>query len=128
MLLAHTELVTPENGPRPFGRPDRCFYCGQALGAEHAPGCVLRRKVVMVEVTLRIPRVVPAAWDSRQVEFQLNDGSWCADNIEGDLAQYQESRGDDAPCLCGAFHAKFLREATAEDLQGLDLVTLSGGA
>ena len=125
MLLQHTNMVTPEHGPRPAGRPDQCFYCGQAVGTEHKADCVCRVKVVMVEVTMTIPRVVPASWDADSVDFHLNDSSWCADNIEGDLTRYMEAKGDDAPCMCGAFHGKFLRDATDEDLQGVNVVQLS---
>lgn len=127
MLLQHTNTVTAENGPRPAGKPDQCFYCGQPLGAEHANDCVCRVKVVMVEVTMQIPRVVPASWPPGIVNFHLNDSSWCADNIGNDLERYLAAKSDDAPCMCGRFHGKFLREATEADLQGVDLVRLAAG-
>lgn len=127
MMLQHTNTVTPENGPRPAGMPDRCFYCGEPVGAEHKTDCVCRVKVVMVEVTMTVPRVVPASWDAGMVDFHMNDGAWCADNITTDLNRYMEARGEDSPCLCNTFHSKFLRDATDDDLQDVDLVCLSEG-
>lgn len=127
MLLEHTNKVTPENGPRPAGKPDECFYCAEPLGADHKPDCVCRLKVVMVEVTMTIPRLVPASWDAGMVDFHLNDSSWCADNIEGDLARYMAAKGADAPCMCGRFSGKFLRDADADDLQGVDVVEMAAG-
>jgi hypothetical protein len=127
MLLQHTNLVTPENGPRPAGRPDQCFYCGQPVGAEHKEDCVCRVKVVMVEVTMTIPRVVPASWGADDVDFKLNESSWCANNIASDIGEYMAAMSDEAPCMCGAFHGKFLRDATEEDLQGVDVVRLAAG-
>ena len=82
-------------------------------------------KVVMVEVTMTIPRVVPVSWDADSVDFQLNESSWCADNIENDLSRYVAAKGDEAPCMCGAFRGKFLRDATEDDLQGVDVVQLA---
>ena len=125
MLLEHTNMVTPTNGPRPAGKQDQCFYCKQPVGTEHKESCACRVKVVMVEVTMTIPRVVPAYADAGNVDFCLNDSSWCADNIETDLARYMDAKGDAAPCMCGTFHGRFLREATEEDLQGVDVVKLA---
>lgn len=125
MLLEHTNMVTSENGPRPAGRPDQCYYCGQPVGLEHKADCACRVKVVMIEVTMRIPRVVPASWDAGLVDFHLNDSSWCADNIGDDLTQYLAAKNDDAPCMCGTFSGKFLRDADANDLQGVDVVQLA---
>ena len=125
MLLEHTNMVTVENGPRPAGKPDECFYCRQPLNTEHKTDCVCRKKVVMVKVKMTIPRVVPASWDAGSVDFHLNDSSWCADNIEGDLSRYMEAKGDDAPCLCSRFSGVFVRDATADDLDGVDVVKLS---
>jgi hypothetical protein len=95
------------------------------VGAEHKADCVCRVKVVMVEVTMTIPRVVPASWGADSVDFQLNESSWCANNIENDIGRYRAAMGDDAPCMCGAFHGKFMRDATEEDLQGVDVVQLA---
>ena len=126
MLLPHSNKVTTDNGPRPAGKPDQCFYCGQPLGADHATDCVCRQKIVMIKVEMTIPFLVPASWNEDSVEFQLNDSSWCADSIEHDLVKYMKAKSDDAPCLCEHFTGTYLREATEDDLVGIDTVKLYG--
>lgn len=125
MLLEFTNFVTEDNGPRPAGKPDECFYCQQPLGGEHAQDCTLRLKVVMVKIELTMPRVVPASWDTEMVDFHLNDSSWCSDNIGNDIMCYLDAKEEGAPCLCGKFYGTCLGDATTEDLKGLDLVKLS---
>ena len=125
MLMQHTNMVTKDNGLRASGKLDCCFYCGQIVGEEHKADCVCRLKVVMVEVSMTIPRVVPADWDESMVNFHLNESSWCADNIINDLNRYMIAKKQDAPCMCGTFFGKLLRDATEEDLKGIDLVKLS---
>ena len=126
-MIEHSKIVTLENGPRPAGKPNRCFYCAQPIGSEHKADCVCRVKVVMVKVEMTIPRVVPISWDRGMVDFHLEGSSWCADNIVGDLQRYLDAKGDEAPCMCHQFTGEYIREATADDLRGVDLMKLSGG-
>lgn len=125
MIIKDTNIVTQHNGHRANKRIDCCFYCGQIVGEEHKADCVCRLKVVMVEVSMTIPRVVPADWDESMVNFHLNESSWCADNIINDLNRYINAKNQGAPCMCGTFCGKLLRDATEEDLNGIDLVMLS---
>lgn len=105
-------LVTVENGPRPAGKPDECFYCQRKLGEEHLSRCVLRSRTVVVRVTIEMVRQVPDDWTAEDIEFHINDSSWCADNIVDDLTRFTE-RGEG--CLCRHLSAEYVREATAED-------------
>lgn len=126
MILTQTNLVTPENGPRPAGKPDRCFYCQEPIGAEHKPDCVCRRKVVIVEVTVTFPRVMPQDWDAEINEFHMNESSSCQNNlIDFDLDRYREACGDGF-CLCGLIQGRHLRDATPQDLEDVDLNVLAG--
>ena len=127
MELPDTFLVTPENGPRPFGSPDKCFYCGQPVGTEHKDGCVCREKLIMLRITMTIPVVVPASWDNETIDFKYNDSSWCGDNIIDDLQRYYSARTDEAPCLCGSATFEYVRDADADDLMGIDLNELREG-
>ena len=127
MLLAHTKLVTPTNGPRPAGKPDRCFYCGELIGNEHKPSCPCRVKVVQLKVELILPVVVPEYWDADAVDFHFNDSSWCADNIANELVRYMEAKSYEAGCLCSSFEGTFIRDAEPEDLEGIDTVALAAG-
>lgn len=124
MYLEHTRLVTPLNGPRTAGKPTECFYCHQPLGERHKDDCVCFAKVVMVRVEMTIPRVVPAHWTQHDIEFHMNDSSWCASNIINDLQRMDEADEDNCRCLCSDFRGEFLREATADDLDGYTLTKL----
>lgn len=119
MILEHTRLVTPENGPRPNGKPDECFYCNRLVGQPHKDNCVIFSKVVMVKVAVVIPRAVPAHWEQDQIEFQMNEGSYGNDSLIHDLERHQAA--DKFGCLCPGFTAEVLRDATTEDLAGFDL-------
>ncbi len=124
MFFEPSKEVTPLNGPRPAGEATECFYCKQQIGDEHAPHCVCRVKVVMVKVEVVIPRAVPASWDTDMIDFLFNGSSWCADNVESDLKAYLDAKSEDAPCLCARFNGSYLRDATEEDVEGLDLAVL----
>lgn len=106
--LSH--LVTPEHGPRPAGRPDECFYCGRPVGAEHADACVLRRKLVFVDVTIAVGVAVPASWDRERIEAHYNEGTWCSDNILEDLAEAVPENDEAGPCSCRSMHITYRGE------------------
>jgi len=127
MILEHTRMVTPENGPRPAGKPDECFYCRQPVGSPHKDDCVCFCKIVMVKVEMTLPRVVPAHWDQHDIEFHLNDSSWCANNITNDIKRMEAADEENCRCLCHNFSGEFLREATAEDLEGFTLTKFTEG-
>lgn len=104
------QVVKPDD-VRP-ARPDgTCFYCRASLGEEHKSDCVLREKTVVVDVTMRLVRRVPEHWDVSNIEYELNESSWCADNIVSEI----KSVITEERCLCDRFSAKFIREATEED-------------
>ena len=83
-------------------------------------------KVVMVKVEMVIPRVVPAFWGAHEVEFQMNDGSWCCDNLANDLQRLLVSREGGPKCLCNATLSTYCRDATPEDVEGTDVSILAG--
>ncbi len=96
---------------RPAGKPDKCFYCNEKLGDEHKSDCVIRERTVVVDISFRMVRAIPEDWDKEQIEFQLNDGRFCMDNILDELNDLSERLG----CLCGVSEAQLIREATPED-------------
>ncbi len=102
--------VKPED-VRP-ARPDgTCFYCRTPLGEEHAKGCVIRDRTIVVDVTFRLVRKVPEDWDEHDINFHMNDSSWCASNILGEI----ESVDLEDRCLCDRFSGTYVGEASVED-------------
>ncbi len=97
---------------RPAGKPDKCFYCNEKLGDEHKLDCVIRRKTVVIDITIRMVRPVVDDMDKETIEFYLNDSGFCIDNILiGELEDLSERMG----CLCAVSESRFVREATPED-------------
>lgn len=117
MLHPETHTVTPENGPRPAGLSDECFYCNEKLGRQHRKDCVLRKRTVIMEYRFQVVLLMPEHWTIPSIEFNRNDGSWCASNALDEL----EEQGRD--CWCNHFKAIFVREATEND-ESLVTITL----
>lgn len=102
-------VVEKDDGLRPSGPPDECFYCHQKIGQPHGPECVVVTKTVKVRYTFEIEIEVPHHWDRGNIEFHRNEGSWCADNSITDLEEHlKRGLGD---CLCPCFKCKYLQEA-----------------
>ncbi len=109
------------HGIRPAGKPDRCFYCGEALGEEHKDTCVIRSRTVVIRATIEYAISVPENWDTQLIEFQRNDGSWCADNFISELEELRDRKTEDLGggmkigCVCEMTSFEYVREATPED-------------
>lgn len=98
-------------------RPDgTCFYCCQPLGHEHKVGCVIRRKTVIVAVTIQLLKSVPEDWDESMIESYMNESSSCSNNIVDDIVAQQDRLGEER-CMCNFVEGKYLREATEADEQ-----------
>jgi hypothetical protein len=97
-----------EDAMRPATPARECFYCNQAIGAEHKADCVTINKRVKVRATIEYEIDVPASWDKEQVEFHRNEGSWCSDNMLADL----ECLMHDGGCLCGIVEYEMLQDSS----------------
>lgn len=87
---------------RPASCLKQCFYCQQHIGEVHKKDCVLIKKKVKVtmNVEMEIEIDEPAGWDASQIEFHLNESSWCVDNVLEDLEKMIKEEG----CLCRKAH------------------------
>lgn len=91
---------------RPASKAKQCFYCQEPVGGEHEDNCVLILKRVKVSLTIEYEVSVPGHWDRHAIEFQRNDGSWCADNLIEELREFAEEKG----CLCPHAHFEFVED------------------
>jgi len=92
---------------RPAGKGSGyCFYCLSEVGKEHATDCVIRTRKVLIKMTIEFPYETVESWDKKQIEFQLNEGTWCASNIIAKLKEFDKKMG----CLCQFAEFKYLRE------------------
>ncbi len=109
-------LPVKDNGVRPAGAPNLCFYCGNAIQKEHKADCVCRQRTVVVELTLTYVISVPASWTEDDILFHRNDSSFCMNN---DLTALAEWANEGNNCTCMMSAVKFLREATEYDMESL---------
>ena len=100
-------VVENDDGIRPAGPPDECFYCQQKVGQPHGRECVIVTKRVKVRYTMEIEIVVPHDWDEHMIDFHRNDSSWCASNAVEDIKDYVDRMGEDE-CLCSKFKSEYL--------------------
>lgn len=111
-------LPVTENGVRPAGKQDECFYCNNPIISDHAPNCVLLKRTVVVRMEVEMVISVPRDWDEDMIDFHYNDSSSCANNPLHALNRWAEKDGN---CICGAQNTSFVREATEEDHENLPL-------
>ena len=95
-------VLQNDDGIRPAGRPDECFYCDRKVGEEHKDHCVVVKKKVEMKYIFTIERYVPYFWDKTKIESYFNESGWCADNSIDDL------ENQDGDCLCDIFECEFL--------------------
>lgn len=122
-----------DDGIRPAGDSDQCFYCRMRVGQKHNADCVIVHKLIEMRVSVRIEKQdmwvgswvfeAPHAWASTMSEFHKNASSWCANNFllakvatevtwegNGDVAWAQiESLHSDDRCLCDVLRFTFVR-------------------
>jgi len=103
-------IVSKKSGVR-GSTPDNCLYCGEPIGREHKADCVCRYRTVVVNVSIDIVRTEVESWDTHDIEFHLNDGCFCVDNLLDEMANTSKRIG----CLCNITECRVIREATLED-------------
>ena len=90
-------LVAPnDDGIRPAGKPDECFYCARKVGQPHGSTCVVVTRKWRVRFQVELDVDMPHCWQEHDIEFRYNEGTWCADNL---VTMLSECDGGD-PCLC----------------------------
>lgn len=91
------KVVTQDN-TRPFvkGNEIECGYCTSVIGEEHKKGCVCRKKLININVTINMTTTVPEDWTKEEIEFHYNEGTWCASNIVDEIKEFSKRQD----CLC----------------------------
>ncbi len=103
-------LVLPnDNGIRPAGKSNQCFYCDQEVGNAHISDCVILQRKVRVRYSFDIEIEMPHHWTEADILFNRNDGSWCADNAIQELEEYvNDTKNCHTGCLCSVFSCEVL--------------------
>ena len=108
------KVLPNNNGIRPAGEPDKCFYCARKVGQAHAEDCVCVLSRVRYGVYLKDELVgswrtyEPVEWDTDFRELHKNELTWCAENavdsIEWASDNVRETVASELEkhvCLCG---------------------------
>ena len=98
-------VVPDDDGIRPAGRPDECFYCKAKVGDPHGPRCVIVEKLVRLRYIIEVDVRVPHCWTTEDIEGHRNESSWCADNAIDDIEAHIRADATD-DCLCPRFKAE----------------------
>jgi len=84
------KVLVDDDGIRPAGKPDECFYCQRKVGDTHKEDCVTVVQIVKYAVYVEGKQIgtficaEPFHWDESMSHFHKNEGTWCADNAIGD--------------------------------------------
>jgi len=111
-MIDWPKVLLNDDGIRPAGPADACFYCRQRVGEEHKRDCAVITKIVRLRYHIEVDVEVPHCWDKEQIEFHRNLGTWCADNALEEIEKHTSHviKGNDATeCLCNRFHAEFVK-------------------
>lgn len=92
------------------GHRTTCFYCKEPEGQPHKFKCVCNRRKVRVRYSWEVEAEYPASWGKDDIEFHMNESSWCADNA---LDSLDDLFSDE--CSCPVFRGEFVREMGEDD-------------
>jgi len=104
--MSNPLVLSNDDGIRPAGNPDQCFYCKQKVGTPHKDGCVILNRKVKVKYSYEIEIEVPHGWSKDDIEFHRNESSWCADSSLRELSEI--SNNETIGCLCNVFECEVL--------------------
>jgi len=111
-------VTAGDDGIRPAGRSDECFYCHQKVGSPHTKRCVTVLKEVKYNVRMNgeivgtFTRNDPYHWTEHDCNFHKNESSWCANNAINSTqwtdkdAEEKIKRIED--CACGVLSFEFV--------------------
>ena len=111
------KLLIDDDGVRPAGSPDKCFYCGRAKGAPHKADCVIPQRSVVLEMKIKYVASVPAYWTEGDILFHRNESSTCSNNDIQLIARQAEADGPNICNSCSRTEVSFVREATELDME-----------
>lgn len=116
-------VLADDNGIRPAGKPDECFYCHRQVGRHHHTSCATIVEDVTYEVRMNgkvvgtWTRPDPFYWGVAMCEYHKNESSWCADNaldgivwsdLEAKKWCLQPAENDGCCRCCGTLRFKYL--------------------
>ena len=93
-------VLADDDGIRPAGPPDECFYCHSKVGERHGAQCVTVQQIVRYNVLMHdkvvgtFQRSEPYFWTPLDCEFHKNESSWCSDNALDAIDWVEETKAE----------------------------------
>jgi hypothetical protein len=83
-LSVPIRLVHPQDdGIRPAGLPDECFYCNQKIGTPHLEGCVAVKKKVRLRFLVETEVDLPYGWSEQEISnYYASDNQHWFDHLD----------------------------------------------
>lgn len=122
-------VIENDDGIRPAGLPDRCFFCEQKIGNFHKTSCVTIQRAVEYDVLIRNQVVgkwsttEPYSWNKEHCEQHRNLGTWCKDNAVDSIewtseqAKLEVDSLPDEQCTCGLLEFRVSRMIDGHPIQ-----------
>jgi hypothetical protein len=85
-------VAVNDDGIRPAGKPDECFYCNNKVGRAHDFGCVVVTRKVKVIYTVEAVIDVPYSFDAEEVISIENHDGWRYNVTELGTAEFTDVR------------------------------------
>ena len=108
-------VLSNDNGIRPAGPPNACFYCKSIIGEHHKIDCVTVRKRIKVNLSIDLEINVPHFWNKGRIEFHYNEGTWCGDNVIEMLKAFRKEHQEH--CLCDNTKLSFIEDVDTTPIQ-----------
>lgn len=86
-------VTSDDEGIRPAGADDECFYCHQKVGQRHKMDCVMLTKKGRIRLTIELPLEAAQSFDAHTIEFMYTKGSWCHSNLTAWIDKVTDSEG-----------------------------------
>lgn len=100
-MSKYDQQVDPDDdGIRPAGPDDACFYCRSRVGELHDKDCVAWLRRVKVRYTFEIETDMPTGWDEEEIAFHWHGSSWCSTNALDEIREYIEEEHNGCACQC----------------------------
>jgi len=109
-------LPVTDDGVRPKGERDSCFYCDAPKG-EHEPDCVCITKTVVVRMTIDYTVAVPASWSPKEIEDHRLNSSFCLGNDIEQLCDEHNAASDHCRICHRVKSVEFVRDAAEAETE-----------
>lgn len=81
-INAKPPIIAPDDdGIRPAGPGNACFYCRRKIGERHSTTCVMWVRAVKIRAILEFDIDEPVSFTKNDIEARFNEGSFCASTI-----------------------------------------------